>query len=583
MAEHGVDLRRIRRRAVHRQMQHDLAEFGRIFHPHAAVAERALVGGEQPLLRRVVQIDLELVREVELDAAERIGGARRLHHVDIAVGPTLHFEPHAIENIRVARIERQQFILNDRLRHVPGRIDKDGIHRCAEKRRRRLRFAGDNLGAPDQTVVAHHPEGVVRNIDHHIGLAEIARQPAPTFHIGDHAVDLLSRLDQLRAVDGGERLAIDDAGRLDVGAGLHVLDRVEQRLVIDEVVSVAFNAETLAQCRHTRILVARIDAMAVGNAIVGLGARLIVAQFGELALQGPEAVMRRIEAVEASVDIAGVGDLLEKFGRLRRVVAVIDFRRNARRRNAADRQMTGKGQHRIGELDVAVGERLGAGEGGELRHRIIGRVEPVGARVLEPRDHRFSVRRELPVADPQRRVSARGVECLDRLALGRALDALLELLGGDDIAQLVVDLRVAGGEYFVERAVDVEIVAGVGIARCGGGLRPRFRGRRRVADRRRCQRRGFAVARGMAVERRRQRHDRFDAVWRGDTHRRRRDNQRQHRAGKQTVDLTLTHIARSTHSNITRTDRIVRNALTEHARSAPRTRLHRYYAAECAR
>jgi hypothetical protein len=53
---------------------------GRVLHLHAAVAERAPVVAEQVFLQRVVQVDLELVGEVELDAAERVGGAGRLHH-----------------------------------------------------------------------------------------------------------------------------------------------------------------------------------------------------------------------------------------------------------------------------------------------------------------------------------------------------------------------------------------------------------------------------------------------------------------------------------------------------------------------
>ena len=323
-------------------------------------------------------------------------------------------------------------------------------------------------------VIAHHLEGEVRDIDHHVSAAKVARQPAPALHIGKDALDLL---DGLGTVDGGQRLAVDQAGRLDIGARLDVLDGVEQRLVIGLVARLAADAEALAQRRHARVLGARLDDRAVWNAIVDFGARRGVAQLGEFFLQGLEAAVRRIEAVERRVGVVGVRDLLEHVGRLRQMVAVFDFDRNAGRRDAADRQVTGKGQHRIGELDVAVGERLRPGEAAELRHRIIGRVEPFGGGVLEPRDHGLGARRELAIADPQRRVAARGVERLDRLALGHAIDALLDLLGGDEVAQLVGDLRVAGGKYLVEQAPD-GAVAGVGIARrfCGRGrcARPRL-------------------------------------------------------------------------------------------------------------
>ncbi len=49
------------------------------------MAEGALFLGEQMLVRRVVLIDQELVREVEADAAERVGLAGRLRNVDAAV------------------------------------------------------------------------------------------------------------------------------------------------------------------------------------------------------------------------------------------------------------------------------------------------------------------------------------------------------------------------------------------------------------------------------------------------------------------------------------------------------------------
>jgi len=55
------------------------------------MAERALVLGEQVLVRRVVLIDQELVREVEADAAERVGFAGRLRDVDAAVAVAVEF------------------------------------------------------------------------------------------------------------------------------------------------------------------------------------------------------------------------------------------------------------------------------------------------------------------------------------------------------------------------------------------------------------------------------------------------------------------------------------------------------------
>ena len=73
-----------------------------------------------------------------------------------------------------------------------------------------------------------------------------------------------------------------------------------------------------------------------------------------------------------------------------------------------------------------MGERLGAA--GEFGHRIVGRVEPVGGGIFQPRDHRFGARVELAVGDPQRRVIARGIKLDDRLAFAGVIEAVLDLL-----------------------------------------------------------------------------------------------------------------------------------------------------------
>ncbi len=100
-------------------------------------------------------------------------------------------------------------------------------------------------------------------------------------------------------------------------------------------------------------------------------------------------------------------DLAQHVARLDAAIAVIDFRRHPSRRDAADREVARVIEHGIGQAQVALGQRVGAGEGAELRHRIIGAVERVGAGVLEPRDHGLGAVGEAAVLDPQRRVVAR--------------------------------------------------------------------------------------------------------------------------------------------------------------------------------
>src|SRR3984893_9643894 len=54
-----------------RPLQQQCAQFARVLHPYAAMAAPPAVGAEQVLQRRVVQIDVEAVRHLELDLAER--------------------------------------------------------------------------------------------------------------------------------------------------------------------------------------------------------------------------------------------------------------------------------------------------------------------------------------------------------------------------------------------------------------------------------------------------------------------------------------------------------------------------------
>ena len=212
-----------------RQAEQHLAVFQRVLDPHAAVAVGALVMGEQVLVRRVVLIHQELVREVEADAAERVAVARRLVDADGAVRVLLDLQPDALHRLRVLLQRRQVFVLDDRRRHVPGRIDGDELHLCAEQRRRLARLADHDLGLPDQLAVVHDAQRVVRDVDHHVGLAEVARHPAPALHVGDDDVDGLLAL---RAVDGVERRLRELAVGLDAVLLLELGDRVGQRLVV---------------------------------------------------------------------------------------------------------------------------------------------------------------------------------------------------------------------------------------------------------------------------------------------------------------------------------------------------------------
>ena len=212
-------------------------------------------------------------------------------------------------------------------------------------------------------------------------------------------------------------------------------DRVVERLVVGRVVRPAAHVQLLAQQRDARVLHAVFQDRAVGDA---LGLRfdrgVAAAQLGELLLERAEALVRRIVALDRGVDVGGSRELLEHLVRIGRVVAVFDIGGDARRRDAADGEMAHVGQHRFGELQVAGGERLGAVDGAEFRHRIIGGVEAVVGGVLQLRDGGLGLRGQAAVMDPQRRIAARGVDGFDGAAVGRARDALVELLRRDEVS-----------------------------------------------------------------------------------------------------------------------------------------------------
>ena len=108
---------------------------------------------KQMLVRRVVLVDQERIREVEADAAERVAFARRLGNVHAAVAVALQLETHALQHGRILLQGRQIFVVDDRRRHVPGRVDGDELHRLRQKRRGVDGLADDNTrwlqnGAP---------------------------------------------------------------------------------------------------------------------------------------------------------------------------------------------------------------------------------------------------------------------------------------------------------------------------------------------------------------------------------------------------------------------------------------------------
>ena len=78
------------------------------------------------------------------------------------------------------------------------------------------------------------------------------------------------------------------------------------------------------------------------------------------------------------------------------------------------------GQHRQGEFQLGIANRIGLGAGFRRWHRIVGGIEPVGIRRRQVGDGSLGARVVLAPGDPQRRKAAIAIERLDCRAFGFA-------------------------------------------------------------------------------------------------------------------------------------------------------------------
>ena len=160
-------------------------------------------------------------------------------------------EAHPLEHGRILLQRGQVFVVDDRRRHVPGRVDGDVLHRLRQERRRRAGLADHDARRPDRRVVVVDAQREVRDVQHHMGLAEIARHPAPALHVG-HDDDVVALV--ALAVEGVDRLLRQPAGRRQALLLLELRDRVGERLVVEQIVAHRRQAEPLAQQRHALVL-----------------------------------------------------------------------------------------------------------------------------------------------------------------------------------------------------------------------------------------------------------------------------------------------------------------------------------------
>ena len=123
-------------------------------------------------------------------------------------------------------------------------------------------------------------------------------------------------------------------------------------------------------------------------------------------------------------------------------------------------------QHAGGQLQFGFRKRIRRGRRGEIRHRIIGRIQAFGGGILEARDDALAALGQRAALRPQRRIFARGVELLDRGSLGLAVE-IAQGFRAQHVAQFVGD-----------RLIGRRDVAG-SLGRFLGGFGGRRRGGRR--------------------------------------------------------------------------------------------------------
>ena len=226
-------------------------------------------------------------------------------------------------------------------------------------------------------------------------------------------------------------LIVEHAGRPQFDAFLEFAHGLGDLGVVMRIVGVLADAELGAKLRHARIFHRGCCLLLFAGrrefehrALLDLDRRAIAdaAQFGELRLQFAIELLRRVVAVERGGCVLGRRDIGQHFGRIGRVLGVLDVARDLRIVHPAALRLTRIVQHAVGQFEVGFGQRVRRGRGGKIRRRIIGGVQAVGGGILEARDDALGGLGQRAALGPQRREVARGVELFHRGAFGLAVE-----------------------------------------------------------------------------------------------------------------------------------------------------------------
>ncbi len=171
------------------------------------------------------------------------------------------------------------------------------------------RFADHGAGLPDLRAVVVDAQMIVRDVEHDVGLAEVARHPAPPLHGGEHGVESPGAARRIQRLDGR---AVQLAGDLDVVGFLEFADRHGKGGVVVGI-GLGRQAKPLAHLRHAGIrhhgFLALVVADVAQHRTVADAGRLVlgglIAQLRELGLERLIGRLRRIECFERRRQIVG--------------------------------------------------------------------------------------------------------------------------------------------------------------------------------------------------------------------------------------------------------------------------------------
>ena len=187
----------------------------------------------------------------------------------------------AREIARIALHARNDFLLDDRCRHSPGRVEVDDLDMGDDLRRGMFGVADDgDIAVGDAAVVDRLDRGR-RQVDHDIPVAKREVRARQTIGARGDLIEPHLR----RHIDRLQRRARDDTRLAQAHAGLEALD-CRRQLGVPRLaarmgrIEIAFDREALAQFRHCGSLGARMQRDDVGRPAAGVDDRAI--PFGRL-------------------------------------------------------------------------------------------------------------------------------------------------------------------------------------------------------------------------------------------------------------------------------------------------------------